>query len=73
MGLTAFRRWRRGEGAQAPPPAETPLPEGFPGRSLLVGAGYATLESLRSATDEELLAIRGVGRKLLEQIRHALR
>lgn len=72
MGLTAMRRWRHGTngGDEATP---TPLPDDFPGRTLLVGAGYTTVEAVRAASDEELLAIRGVGRKLLEQIRHALR
>lgn len=75
MGLTAFRRWRYGgeEEAQALSSTTTPLPENFPGRALLLGAGYGTLEAVRSASDEELLAIKGLGRKLLEQIRDALR
>lgn len=72
MGLTAMRRWRHrtGEGEEV---LSTPLPDDFPGRALLVGAGYTTVEAVRAASDEELLAIRGVGKRLLEQIRHALR
>lgn len=84
MGWTAIRRWRyahwdepQEEGAEvqaeAPSPEGTPLPDDFPARALLVEAGYTTLERVREATDEELLAIRGVGRRLLERIRDALR
>lgn len=75
MGLTAFRRWRYGgeEEAQAPSSPTTPLPENFPGRALLLGAGYGTLEAVRDAPDDALLGIKGIGKKLLEEIRHALR
>ena len=75
MGLTAFRRWRYGgeEEAQAPSSTTTPLPENFPGRALLLGAGYTTLEAVREATDEALLGVKGIGPKLLAEIRDALR
>lgn len=86
MGYFAIRRMReRLQGAGAPElpregaptpegPAEgTPLPEGFPARSLLLANGYATLEAVRDAPDDALLGIKGIGKKLLEEIRHALR
>lgn len=38
----------------------------------LWGAGFDTLEKLRAASDEELLAVPGVGRSTLTHIRTAL-
>lgn len=86
MGYFAIRRMReRLQGAGAPElpregaptpegPAEgTPLPEDFPARSLLLAHGYATLEAVRDASDDALLGIKGIRKKLLEEIRHALR
>lgn len=37
------------------------LPEGFPERDLLVGSEFKTLDALRSATKEQLIAINGIG------------
>lgn len=79
MGWTAIRRWRYAhwdagqEEAGSPASQGTPLPEGFPARDLLLAAGYTTLERVQAATDEELLAIQGIGRRLLGKIRDALR
>ncbi|TFU25637.1 helix-hairpin-helix domain-containing protein [Thermus tengchongensis] len=86
MGYFAIRRMRerlQGAGAPEPPREEastpegpaggTPLPEGFPARNLLLAHGYTTLEAVRDAPDDALLGIKGIGKKLLEEIRHALR
>jgi hypothetical protein len=51
----------------------TPLPETFPHRELLEGAGFSTVEKVRAATDEELISIDGVGASRLKEIRKALR
>ena len=86
MGYFAIRRMReRLQGAGAPElpregaptpegPAEgKPLPEGFPARNLLLAHGYTTLEAVRDAPDDALLGIKGIGPKLLAEIRDALR
>jgi len=39
---------------------------------LLVEAGYARLDDLREASDEELLAIEGVGPGTVKKVRKAL-
>lgn len=39
---------------------------------LLIEAGYVGLSDLRSATDEELLAIQGIGPSIVKKIRAAL-
>lgn len=75
MGYFAIRRMRerlRGQGGSEPGEG-TPLPEGFPARNLLLAHGYTTLEAVRDAPDDALLGIKGIGKKLLEEIRHALR
>jgi DNA integrity scanning protein DisA with diadenylate cyclase activity len=38
----------------------------------LVEAGYARLDDLRSASDEELLAVEGVGADTVKKVRKAL-
>lgn len=40
---------------------ERGLPEDFPHRAQLEGAGYVSYEKLRGATEEDLLAIEGIG------------
>jgi len=50
----------------------TPLPSGFPGRNALLAAGYTTLESLRGLSEADLIAIKGIGPKLAQQILRAL-
>jgi hypothetical protein len=42
------------------------------GREALVDAGYDTDDKVRAATDDELLALDGVGAKTLEKIREAV-
>lgn len=39
----------------------TPLPENFPGREQLVGAGMMTVESLLGLTAEDLQKVNGIG------------
>ena len=51
----------------------TPLPDGFPERELLIGTAFKTLEALKAASDEELLAVGGIGPTKLKAIRAALR
>ena len=51
----------------------TALPAGFPEKLLLEQTGYASLESVRDATDEELLVLVGIGEEKLSDIRSALR
>ena len=50
----------------------TALPSSFPERKLLEQAGYASLEMLRDASDEELLVLVGIGEEKLADIRVAL-
>jgi predicted flap endonuclease-1-like 5' DNA nuclease len=71
MGLGTLRRHR----GSAPPNAQesaTPFPENFPGRSALLAAGYTTLESLHGLSLADLIAIKGIGPKLAQQILQAL-
>lgn len=50
---------------------ETPLPEHI--KEKLEGAGFDTPSKVLSATDEELLLIPGIGRKMLNTIRLEVR
>lgn len=69
------------QGEQAPvdtsgmPPAqiggETMLPQEFPARDLLIGAGFVTVEGVAQAEDETLSDIKGIGPATLEEIREA--
>lgn len=47
------------------------LPEGFPQREALTAAGFGALLLVTKASDEELLAIDGIGKATLEKIRAA--
>lgn len=83
MSATAFQRRRRELARQeaeraressAPAPAAPPvgdLPDTLDEkvRELLEGAGFTTLESVRLAADSQLTAIKGIGPKLLAEIR----
>lgn len=55
----------------SPTPSPVVLPLDEPTVMLLVNAGFDTPEALREATDDELLAIKGIGRKTLKEIRGA--
>ena len=43
-----------------------------PAQRALAGAGYVRLEQLTQVSEEELLALHGMGPKALEQLRSAL-
>lgn len=49
-----------------------PLPDEFPVKAELVTAGLAYTEQVRRSTDDQLLAIAGVGKATLVKIREAL-
>lgn len=49
------------------------LPANFPERDLLIGTAFKTLDTVKAATDEELLAVDGIGPAKLKAIRDALR
>jgi len=53
------------------PVAEVQLPDDFPEAERLRAAGFRTLGAVREATDEDLLAVDGVGKARLETIRAA--
>lgn len=46
-----------------------PLPDGFPGKSDLEKEGYESVSDVSEATDEELLAIKGIAEGTLAKIR----
>lgn len=48
------------------------LPTGFPGRAALMAGGLSTLDAVRAATDEALIALPGVGEATTAAIREAL-
>ena len=54
--------------AAAPRPAAS-LPEDFPERDLILGTPFTTLEAISAASDEELLAVDGIGPAKLKAIR----
>ena len=53
------------------PPVATLLPDDFPARDILTAAGFDSLEAIASATDDELLAVKGIGKATVRQIREA--
>ena len=78
MGIGTLRRHyhpaaAEPQGAAAPPEATaaTPLPEDFPMRDKLEAAGYRSLEELRAASEEELVA-RGLTRRQAVRVFEAL-
>jgi len=78
MGIGTLRRHyptaaAEPQGAAAPPEATaaTPLPEDFPMRDKLEAAGYRSLEELRAASEEELVA-RGLTRRQAARVVEAL-
>jgi len=79
MGIGTLRRHytqradAEPQGATAQPGATSvpPLPEDFPYRDKLEAAGYRSLEELRAASEEELLA-RGFTRRQAVRVLEAL-
>jgi hypothetical protein len=53
-------------------PVESDLPEDFPGREVLIENGVTTWEALVDKTDEELLALKGIGPATAKAIREKL-
>lgn len=51
--------------------AETMLPQEFPARDLLIGAGFVTVEGVVGASNADLLEIKGIGDATLADIREA--
>lgn len=49
------------------------LPGDFPARALLIENGYFTVESVRMASDQALIDVKGIGPVLLRGIREALK
>jgi DNA uptake protein ComE-like DNA-binding protein len=45
------------------------LPDDFPAREALVGGGFKTLASVRTASDEELDGVAGIGPATIRDIR----
>jgi hypothetical protein len=55
-----------------PPEVDPPAEPEIEIPEIFVQAGYATAEAIRSATDAELLAISGVGKATLAQVREEI-
>lgn len=51
--------------------ADGTLPDGFPGYKVLTEGGFTTIDAVRGASDEDLLALDGIGASTLEKIREA--
>lgn len=72
--------WLRIPATVTPEPPTTPtpvvetddLPADFPQREALTAAGFGALLLVAQATDDELLAIEGIGKATLEKIRAAV-
>lgn len=47
------------------------LPDGFPGKDDLEAEGFTSVEKVKAASDDELLAVNGVGDVTLKRIRKA--
>lgn len=56
--------------AEVEPPAS--LPADFPGGAALTHAGHKTLDDVMALTDEQLLAVEGIGQQTLAAIQAAL-
>lgn len=76
---TDGRLYRRGEGRTVPdgfeqwlngpqPDAASALPKDFPAQELL-SQRYGSVQAVKSATDEELLGVEGIGPARLREIR----
>jgi predicted flap endonuclease-1-like 5' DNA nuclease len=72
IGVLARQAGETQDQQPAIPAPATLLPPGFPGAAALLAAGYTTLESLRGLSKADLIAIKGIGPKLAQQILQAL-
>ena len=52
--------------------ADDTLPQGFPSREVLIAGGFESLELLKAATKDDLMAIDGIGSARADQIMAAL-
>ena len=62
---------RRADAGAAPPGSDFPASIGGPASRALLGAGILTLDDVAARSDEELLALHGVGPKALAILREA--
>lgn len=72
--FVAFESQEDADGKVAKAPtnqAASTLPADFPERDLLIGTPFTTLEAIKAASDEVLLAIDGIGPAKLKAIRAA--
>lgn len=53
-------------------PSATPLPDDFPRRDKLLEAGYTTVEQVAELSDDDLMAVDGIGKASLAEIRARL-
>lgn len=51
-------------------PLQSDLPEDFPKRKELLAGGYTNIEQIEDASDEDLLAVDGIGSKSVTDIRN---
>lgn len=61
----------QGSQGEGQTPEGTALPADFPAQDLLVEAGLKTVEAVQAASDEQLLAVSGIGPATLKEIREA--
>lgn len=53
--------------------ADSDIPQDFPSREHLIAGGFDSLDKVSAASDEELVALKGIGKKAVEHIREALK
>jgi hypothetical protein len=62
-----------GEAQANPAPVNSDtLPSGFPHATKLAASGYTTVTAVREATDAQLIALKGIGKAAVVEIREAL-
>lgn len=59
--------------AVSAPALETDLPEDFPGRKELIAGGLVELETVKTKTRDELIALKGIGEKTADEILEAVK
>lgn len=57
----------------APAAVSSDLPEEFPGREHLIAAGLTTVAAVGAKSDEDLVALQGIGPATVRDIREALK